>query len=44
MQDEYCEWVVKRDGQNNIKEVIFTSEPPEYYDFVAFPKKSTSRN
>jgi hypothetical protein len=34
MQDEYCEWVVKRNDKNQITEVIFTSEPPEYYDFM----------
>jgi len=34
VQDEYCEWVVKRNTNNKITEVIFTSEPPEYYDFM----------
>ena len=36
IQDEYCEWVVKRNAQNKIIEVIFTSEPPEYYDFLFY--------
>lgn len=34
IQDEYCEWVVKRNTDNKITEVIFTSEPPEYYNFM----------
>lgn len=34
IQDEYCEWVVFRNAANKITEVIFTSEPPEYYDFL----------
>lgn len=33
IQDEYCEWVVKRKN-NKIISVIFTSEPPEYYQFL----------
>jgi len=36
IQDEYCEWVVKRDTQRKITEVIFTSEPPEYYSFLFY--------
>jgi len=34
IQDEYCEWVVRRNAENKITEVLFTSEPPEYYDFL----------
>lgn len=34
IQDEYCEWAVRRNAQNKIVEVIFTSEPPEYYEFL----------
>jgi hypothetical protein len=34
MQDEYCEWRVVRDDAGNIKKIIFTSEPPEYYQFL----------
>jgi hypothetical protein len=37
IQDEYCEWVVTRDAQNRISKVVFTSEPPEYYDFLFAP-------
>jgi hypothetical protein len=33
IQDEYCEWVVRRNTENKITAVVFTSEPPEYYDF-----------
>jgi hypothetical protein len=36
IQDEYCEWTVKRNSSNQITEVIFTSEPPEYYDFLFY--------
>lgn len=36
IQDEYCEWVVKRNAQNKITFVLFTSEPPEYYDFLFY--------
>lgn len=36
-QDEYCEWVVQRSG-NNIKRVIFTCEPALFYDFLFDPK------
>jgi len=43
IQDEYCEWVVKRNTQNKITSVVFTSEPPEYYDFL-FYHSADSRN
>lgn len=36
IQDEYCEWVVRRDAHEKITSVIFTSEPPEYYDFLFY--------
>jgi hypothetical protein len=36
IQDEYCEWVVKSNTQDNITEVLFTSEPPAYYDFMFY--------
>jgi hypothetical protein len=36
IQDEYCEWVVGRNAQKKITSVIFTSEPPEYYDFLFY--------
>lgn len=36
IQDEYCEWVVKRNTENKITAVIFTSEPPEYYNFMFY--------
>lgn len=35
-QDEYCEWSVTRDPQTDtITRVTFTSEPPEYWNFLA---------
>lgn len=43
IQDEYCEWVVKRNAANKITEVIFTSEPPEYYLFM-FETSQESRD
>jgi len=43
IQDEYCEWVVKRNTDNKITEVIFTSEPPEYYNFM-FSTSQESRD
>lgn len=30
-QDEYCEWCVTRDANNNITSVMFTCENPEYW-------------
>jgi len=36
MQDEYCEWSVTRDpGTDKIVRVTFTSEGPEYWQFLA---------
>ncbi|WP_143594066.1 hypothetical protein [Synechococcus sp. BO 8801] len=43
IQDEYCEWVVQRNPSGAITEVLFTSEPPEYYDFL-FVKSQASRD
>ncbi|TKB71216.1 MAG: hypothetical protein E8D46_17770 [Nitrospira sp.] len=43
IQDEYCEWVVTRNEENKIAKVIFTSEPPEYYNFL-FDYSPESRN
>lgn len=34
-QEEYCEWVAVRDRQGRIVRVNFTSEPREYYRFLA---------
>jgi hypothetical protein len=34
LQDEYCEWVVQRDALGRIMRIIFTSEPPDYYQFL----------
>lgn len=34
-QDEYCEWSVTRDGNGKITRVTFTSEGPEYWQFLA---------
>ena len=37
VQDEYCEWQVFRNGAKKIVRVVFSSEPPEYYDFLYEP-------
>jgi len=34
-QDEYCEWEVTRNSDGELLEVTFTTEVPEYYDFLA---------
>lgn len=34
-QDEYCEWFVHRDDKGRIQRVTFTSEGPEYWQFLA---------
>lgn len=34
-QDEYCEWSVERDPAGTIRRVTFTSESPEYWEFLA---------
>jgi hypothetical protein len=36
-QDEYCEWRVIKNDAGQIVRVIFTSEPPEYYQFLHDP-------
>ncbi|OQW33439.1 MAG: hypothetical protein A4E19_03300 [Nitrospira sp. SG-bin1] len=36
-QDEYCEWQVFRNSAKRIVRVVFTSEPPEYYNFLYNP-------
>jgi hypothetical protein len=36
-QDEYCEWRVIKNDAGQILRVIFTSEPPEYYQFLHDP-------
>src|SRR5687767_206231 len=33
-QDEYCEWSVERDATGKITRVTFTSEVPEYFDYL----------
>src|SRR5262245_44309650 len=35
VQDEYCEWSVMRLADGRIKSVMFTSEGPEYWEFLA---------
>lgn len=35
LQDEYCEWSVTRDATGKIRRVTFTSEGPEYWQFLA---------
>ena len=34
-QDEYLEWVTRRDADGTITEVVFTCEGPEYWDNIA---------
>jgi hypothetical protein len=34
IQDEYNEWTVMKNNQGKITKIIFTSEPPEYYQFL----------
>lgn len=34
VQDEYCEWSVKRNEQGKITQVYFTCEGPEYWEFL----------
>ncbi len=34
-QDEYCEWCVERDSAGDVTCVTFTTELPEYWDYVA---------
>lgn len=34
-QDEYCEWSVTRDTNNAILRITLTSEPPDYWSFLA---------
>ncbi len=34
-QDEYLEWRVDRDSENNVVRVTFTCEPPEYWEAMA---------
>jgi hypothetical protein len=38
-QDEYLEWVTRRDASNTITEIIFTAEGPEYWEHLAKDKK-----
>ncbi len=34
IQDEYCEWSIKRNSEGKITKILFTSEPPEFYRFL----------
>src|SRR5439155_1123353 len=34
-QDEYLEWVTKKDAEGIITEVLFTCEGPEYWDTIS---------
>jgi hypothetical protein len=34
-QDEYCEWSVERDNAGKVTRLTFTTEVPEYWEFVA---------
>src|SRR4029079_18688796 len=40
-QDEYCEWHTFRNSADQIVRVVFTSEPPEYYQFLHDPMDAT---
>lgn len=40
-QDEYCEWSVVRDADDNIVRVEFTSEGPEYWEVLAYLQPKT---
>jgi len=40
LQDEYCEWAVKRDG-GKITRVTFTTETPDYFQFLAAQEPKT---
>jgi hypothetical protein len=35
VQDEYCEWSVKRNAENKITTIVFTCEGPEYWRLLA---------
>ena len=35
LQDEYCEWSVTRNAAGKITKVMFTSEGPEYWKYLA---------
>lgn len=35
VQDEYCEWAVKRSAQGKVERVTFTCEVPEYFAMLA---------
>jgi hypothetical protein len=42
LQDEYCEWSIERDpSSDKIVRVTFTSEGPEYWDFLAHQAPQT---
>ena len=38
-QDEYLEWLTRRDTDGTISEIIFTCEGPEYWDNIASDEK-----
>src|SRR4051812_13176952 len=42
LQDEYCEWSVTRDPAGKISRVTFTSEGPEYWNFLAATDQATT--
>jgi hypothetical protein len=44
VQDEYCEWVVDKGQNGKITKVLFTSEPPEYYDFLFNPPSGVDQD
>ncbi|KAH9477702.1 hypothetical protein JR316_0009928 [Psilocybe cubensis] len=34
VQDEYCEWSIKRDDKGKMLRIVFCNEGPEYYKFL----------
>ena len=36
IQDEYCEWSVRKNNEDKITRILFTSEPPEFYESLFY--------
>ena len=41
LQDEYCEWSVARNADGKITKVMFTTEGPEYWTYLAKAQPET---
>ena len=41
LQDEYCEWSVTRNADGKITKVMFTTEGPEYWTYLAETQPET---